>query len=221
MILTGDGGTGKSSLVNHLLKSRMSVCHLPITHLLTPVQLQADLLERLSQLEKKLGQRWTGGGGGKKSQHKTIFFLDDIHLTSKHSSGAAPDLEGVCDPSTDPPPSAPPTDLACPLLELVCYMQRHRRLRDFTRVCEHLLSPRVVASSTPEEYWRLPVRLTRGMCRLPFLLPSDRCLHQIFCRSVRPWLEAFPLEDAGQVADVSVSILNRDYMWQSQVENEE
>lgn len=189
MVLTGDRGTGKSSFVNNLVKSRLSVSQLPINHLSTPVQLQSNVLEKLSQLEKKSGQRWPGGSS-KKSQHRSVFFLDDIHLAPESSASV----------HVGQPPGG--SGLDCPLTELVRYMLSHRRLTDFARACEHLLSPRFMATCTPEAYWRLPVRLTRGVCRLPFLPPSDQCLHQIFSSNINLWLEGFPVHDTNQVAQV-------------------
>lgn len=182
VILTGDRGTGKTSFVNYLLSNRLSISRLPVNHLLTPVNLQSNMIEKLTQIEKKSGQR-----GSRKSSDRNVFFLDDVHLASKSTLAV----------------SASQTDSGGPLLELIRYMLCQHKLRDFTRTYEHLLSFRFVATTTPEDYWRLPTRLSRTMCRLPFLPPSDECLHQIFSRSISLWLEAFPLQDATQVANVS------------------
>lgn len=191
MVLTGERGTGKSSFVNNLIKSRLSVSGFPVNHLSTPVQLQGNLLEKLSQLEKRSGQRYLAAGS-RKSQNRNVFFLDDIHLAPESST-----LDHVGGPV------GAFTDLQYPLLELLRYMLSHRRLPDFGRAIQHLLSPRFIATATPEAYWRLPVRLTRGLCRLPFLPPSDQCLHQILSSNIKLWLEDFPIQDTDQVAQVS------------------
>ena len=191
VIMTGERGTGRTSFVNNLLKSRLSMNRLAISHLLTPLQLQLDIKEKLAQMEKKSGHRFLGGG--KRPQQKHAFFLDDIHLAS-----------ALCtfEPTTaDRSPPSPHSN--SPLLELIRYMLRHRKLTDFARAYEHLLGSKFVATSTPGDYWRLPVRFTRSMCRIPFLPPSDECLHKIFAHSIKLWLEAFPLGDVAQVSDVS------------------
>ena len=157
---------------------------LPVTHLLTPVQLQMDIKEKLAQMDKKAGHRILGGS--RRAQQKHAFFFDDIHLASKNS------VVGSCGLS----------DSHSPLLELICYMLRHRKLTDFTRSYEYLLASKFVALTTPTDYWRLPSRLTRGTCRLPFFPPTDKCLHKIFSRSIYQWLEAFPLQNVSQVANV-------------------
>ena len=189
VVLTGERGCGRTSFVNNLLRSRVSMNRLAVNHLLTPVQLQLDIKEKLVQMEKKSGHRHLGGS--KKSQRKHAFFLDDIHLASKLSaveSSASVGASHTSDPS--------------PLLELIRYMLRRRKLTDFTRSYEHLLVSKFVAVTTPGDYWRLPVRLTRGMCRLPFLPPSDDCLHKIFMHGTSLWLEGFPLGNISQVAKV-------------------
>lgn len=190
VILTGERGTGRTSFVNNLLRSRLSMNRLAVNHLLTPVQLQLDIKESLAQMEKKSGHRFLGGG--KRPQQKHAFFLDDVHLAS---TPVEPN------PSTSAEFSLPPCSRS-PLLELIRYMLGHRKLTDFARTYEHLLVSKFVAMSTPGDYWRLPVRFTRGLCRVPFLPPSDECLHRIFARSINVWLEGFPLRDVAQVSNV-------------------
>lgn len=193
--MTGEKGTGRTSFVNNLLKNRLSMNRLAVTHLLTPQQLQLDIKEKLAQMEKKSGHRFLGGG--KRPQQKHAFFLDDVHLAS-----------ALCNSSTIATTDSPPaTHSNSPLLELIRYMLGHRKLTDFARAYEHLLGSKFVAMSTPWDYWRLPVRLTRGMCRIPFLPPSDECLHKIFAHSIKLWLEAFPLGDVAQVSNVSSKIV--------------
>lgn len=163
-----------------------------VNHLLTPLQLQLDIKESLAQMEKKSGHRFLGGG--KRLQQKHAFFLDDVHLASTPCTVEI-------NPFTSAEFSLPPCSDS-PLLELIRYMLDHRKLTDFARTYEHLLASKFVAMSTPEDYWRLPVRFTRGLCRVPFLPPSDACLHRIFAHSIKPWLEAFPLGDVAQVSNV-------------------
>lgn len=172
----------------------MSMNRLPVTHLLTPVQLQLDITEKVAQMDKKSGHRLLGGA--KKAQQKHAFFLDDLHLASKPCPVEHRNLSAEFTPSQSPHP---------PLLELIRYMLGHRKLTDFARSYEHPMASKFVAMSTPADYWRLPVRLTRGMCRVPFLPPSDECLHKIFASSTKPWLEAFPLGDVTPVLNVSGS----------------
>lgn len=192
VILTGERGTGRTSFVENLLRSRLSLDGLPVSHLLTPVQLQVAIKEKLVQLEKKSGQRFLTGS--RRNVQKHAFFLDDIHLADMEGSTSAPPSTGCRGHGCQD----------CPVLELLRYMLCHHKLTDFTRCCyEHLLSSKFVFTSTPDDYWRLPVRFTRTMCRLPFLPPSDKCLHSIFSCTVSPWLEGFPLEDASLMANVS------------------
>ena len=166
---------------------------LPINHLSTPTQLQRNVIEKLTQIEKRSGQRWLASS--RHSQQRVVFFLDDLHLTPESS---ASDSERAPSPHTGPD---------YPLLELLRYMLTHRRLTDFSRAYEHLLSPKFLATSTNEGYWRLPVRLTKGLCRLPFLPPSDQSLHQIFSSNISPWLEGFPIPDISQMAEVRVTFV--------------
>lgn len=191
VILTGERGTGRTAFVENLLKSRLPLGELPVSHLLTPVQLQVAIKEKLVQLEKKSGQRFLTGS--RRNVQKHAFFLDDIHLANMEGSSASPSTgsggRGSC--------------MDCPVLELLRYMLSHRKLTDFTRCYEHLLNSKFVFTSTPDDYWRLPVRFTRAMCRLPFLPPSDKCLHGIFSCTISPWLEGFPLGDAPLMANVS------------------
>lgn len=188
MILTGERGSGRSSFVNNLLRSRLSMNRLPVNHLLTPVQLQMDVKEKLALLDKK--QKFLGGA--KRSQQKHAFFLHNIHLASKSCDvERRNDRTGVSLSHSD-----------SPLLELLRYMLSHKRLTDFSRSYEYLLISKFVVTSTPADYWRLPVKFTRGICRLPFLPPSDECLHNIFSKNMEPWLEAFPLGDVAQTANV-------------------
>ncbi len=184
-MLTGEVGTGKTSFVDNILRSRLAISRLPTNGLLTPIQLQTNIVEKLTLLEKKSGQRLFGGS--KKSQFRNVFFLDNLHSTLTLS-----------DTDTD-------GDVPSPILELMRYMLCHCKLTNFMRTCEQLLNSRFFAISTPGDYWRLPIRMTRTMCRVPFLPPSDECLHQIFSRSLNLWLEEFPLQDSSQVADVRLS----------------
>jgi hypothetical protein len=192
VILIGERGSGRTSFVNNLLRNRLSMNRLAVSHLLTPLQLQRDIKEKLAQLEKKSGHRFLGGG--RRLQQKHAFFLDDIHLASTAGTAGC----------------APPSSAHSPLLELIRYMLRHHKLTDSGRTYEYLLPSKFVATSTPGHYWRLPVRVTRGMCRVPFLPPSDECLHKIFTHNIRLWLEAFPLGDIiSQVTNVRILLKTR------------
>ena len=183
MILTGEVGSGKTSFVNNILRSRLAISKLPIHGLVTSAQLQTLIIDKLTILEKKSGQRLLGGS--KKAQYRNVFFLDDLHSTLKLSASDGDD------------------EVSSPVLELLRYMLGHGKLSNFMRTCEHLLNSRFVTVTTPGDYWRLPIRMTRAVCRMPFLPPSDQCLHQIFSRSLSLWLDEFPLQDTEEVADVS------------------
>ncbi len=185
-------GTGKTSFAKNLLKTRLSITPLPINHIQTPKQLQTSILQKLAQQEKKSGHRIAGSS--KRTLQKIAFFLDDIHKAPNLSTS----LETHAEESSASSNSSP-------ILELIRYMLCHHKFIDFSRTREHLLNCRFVASSTPGEYWRLPVRFTRNMCRLPFLPPSDECLHQVFSNNLLIWLQNFSstsLGDPQQVANV-------------------
>ena len=182
VIITGLTGTGKTSFVNNLLKSRLSIIRIPITCIETPLCLQSSILTKLAQEEKKTGQKLVGSS--RRLQRKVAFVLDDIHLAPKYDSTAV-------------------TSCTSPILELVTFMVSNHKLVDFARGCDHILNSRFAVITTPGDYWRLPTRLTRKLCRLPFFPPSDECLHQVFSRSIELWLQAFPsIGDVDQVINV-------------------
>ena len=187
VILTGLRGTGKTSFVSNLLGNYFSITRLPISHMRTAKQLQSRILEIVTQQEKKSVRRFSGGH--KKYVQKTAFYLDDIHLA-----------QSFCTDSCDDKSSKTLTN---PSLELIRFMLCHHKLITVTRTYKHYLNCKFVASSIPEDYWRLPVRLTRNMCRVPFLPPSDECLHQVFSSNILFWLQAFPSETLGNADQIA------------------
>ena len=83
VMIVGQQGTGKTSFVQNLIQSRVPVTKLQMSPTLSPNQLQDFILERVSHLERRGGQRMVGGGRGANklaSSMRTTFFLDDIHL---------------------------------------------------------------------------------------------------------------------------------------------
>ena len=171
-MIVGQKGSGKSSLVENLLQSRLPITALQITSPLTAVQLQEKFLNRLSAIEKRAGHRFSH----KHSSNKCIFFLDDVHLANSTSGG--------CD-NHEVKSSA--------VLELTHFVATHHQLFDYSRDYLHTLNEvRFISSCTPEEFWRLPIKFSRAFNSVPFLPPSDDCLKQIFSSSVLLWLQEFP-----------------------------
>lgn len=171
-MILGDKGSGKSSLVENLLQTRLPITRLPITPVLTANQLQEKILTRVNAVEKRAGQHFSHRG----SSNKFIFFLDDLHLAQQRS--------GNNNVST--------------VLELTRFVSSHRQLYDYSRNYLHNLSEaRFISSCTPEEYWKLPNKFSRVFNSVPFLPPSDDCLKQIFSNSVLQWLQEFPDNSIG------------------------
>ncbi len=163
-MIIGNKGSGKSSLVENLLQTRLPITRLPITPALTANQLQDKILARVSAVEKRAGQRFSHRG----SSNKFIFFLDDVHLAQRVGNNVST------------------------VLELTRFVSTHRQLYDYSRNYLHTLSDtRFISSCTPEEYWKLPNKFSRVFNSVPFLPPSDDCLKQIFSSSVLQWLQEF------------------------------
>lgn len=175
-MIIGQRGTGKTSLVENLLQSRLPITRLQITSALAPSQLQEKFLARISALEKRAGQHHTHGA--RKTANKCVFFLDDVHLASKSNN-------------TFPDPMLSSQSPA--VLELTRFASFHHQLYDYSRNYQHTLnSVQFICSCTPEEYLRLPIGFSRAFNPVPFLPPSDECLKQIFSRSVLLWAQQFP-----------------------------
>ena len=176
-MIVGQGGTGKSSLVENLLQSRLPITTLQITSALTAAQLQEKFLARLSAIEKRSGHRYSY-----KQSSKCIFFLDDVHLANSSSVS--------CDSSMVKTST---------VLELTSFVVAHHQLFDYSRDYSHTLNEvRFISSCTPEEFWRLPIKFLRSFNSVPFLPPSDDCLKQIFSNSVLLWLQEFPETSIGE-----------------------
>lgn len=188
VMLVGQAGTGKTSFVENLIHSRLPVTKVQISPTLTPPQLQEILLERINQLDKRSSHRLMGGGRGATklaSSTRNTFFLDDIHLTSSTSQEAA---------SSEINEGGEVGSFCCsPVLELARYAVQQHQLVDLSRSYRHSLnSTNYITSCTPWEYWKLPHQFSHSFNLVPFLPPSDRCLHEVFRRSVLPWLQQFP-----------------------------
>ncbi len=169
VMIIGDKGSGKSSLVENLLQTRLPITRLPITPALTASQLQDKILTRVNAAEKRAGQRLSHRG----SSNKFIFFLDDVHLAQKRGNVST-------------------------VLELTRFVSTHRQLYDYSRNYLHTLSEaRFISSCTSEGYWKLSNKFSRVFNPVPFLPPSDDCLKQIFSSSVLQWLQAFPDNSVG------------------------
>lgn len=189
-MFVGDGGTGKTSFVNNLMKRHLSVSRIGITQTLTSIQLQANILDRLAQQLKQHGQRMVLPK--RSTTLATGLYLDDLHLAHLDDQTSL--------------------NVSSPLLETIRYLLYHRKIADpLRRWYENNLNFKYLASCTPEGYWRLPIRLVKSMCLLPFLPPSDKCLHQVFSQSLQLWLTSFSsssvLWNAKQIANVRQSII--------------
>lgn len=173
-MIIGQRGSGKSSLVENLLQSRLPITRLQITPALTPYQMQDKILSQLGIIEKRAGQRFSQ----RHSTSKCIFYLDDIHLAHRTTTWS------MTKRST--------------LLELVRFTTTHHQLHDYSRNYLHTLNEaKFISSCTPDEYWRLPVEFSRAFNPVPFLPPSNECLRQIFSRNVLLWLQEFPETSIG------------------------
>ena len=180
-MIVGQEGTGKTSFVENLVQSRLPVTKVQMSPTLTSLQLQELILERVSQLDKRSGHRLVGGvrGGASKlaSSMRSTFFLDDIQLALSMSDSGGRIGERVCSP----------------VLELARYAIQQHQLVDFSRSYSHSLNNvHYITSCTPGEYWKLSHQLSHSFNPVPFLPPSDECLHKVFSRSVLYWLEQFP-----------------------------
>ena len=187
VMIVGQEGTGKTSFVENLIQSRLTLSKLQISPTLSPTQLQEFILDRIQQLDKRSGHRLVGGANKHTSAMRSTFFLDDIHFASSTSldvhSGRLED-ESTCSP----------------VLELARFAIQQHHLVDFSRGYTHSLNNvRYIASCTPWEYWKLPRQFSRSFNLVPFLPPSDDYLHQVFSRSVLHWLQQFP--DTGTGGD--------------------
>ena len=185
VMIIGEEGTGKTSFVEHLIQARVPLTRLPITHTLTPLQLQQNLLDRITQLEKRVGQR-LGGASKKTSSIKNVFFLDDIHLASQ-----------VVQPQSL-------VTKHSPLLEIVRFAVDQKQLVELQRDYRHMLNNvRYIASSVPGEFWRLPIQLCHSFNLVPFFPPSDAHLQRVFSQSVLLWLQQFPDTTLGDPESLS------------------
>jgi len=159
VMLVGERGAGKSSLVDNLLATRLHLTRLPVTSALNPPELQERVLVRMNAIEKRAGQRFST----KASSSKVVFFLDDIHLSSR----------GV--------------------LELTRLVATRHQLYNYSRNYVHSLNNvRLLSSCTPEGYWGLPIQLSRAFNPVPFIPLSHSGLKTIFSTSALPWLREFP-----------------------------
>ena len=167
------------------MKRHVSVTRVAITPNLTPLQLRTNFLGKLAQQTKEHRQRQRMSKMSIKTP--TAVYLDDLHLAY--------------------PCNQLSLNFGSPLLEMVRHLIYHQKIADPLRSWyESNLNFKYLASSTPDGYWRLPVQLTRGMCLLPFLPPSDKCLHGIFSQNLHIWLSSFSLSvlgDAKQIAEVT------------------
>ena len=200
VMIVGQRGTGKTSFVENLIQSRLPVTKLQMSPTLSPAQLQEFILERVGHLERRGSQRLVGGGRGASklaSSMRSTFFLDDIHLASSTSRTVVSDRvvgeESVCSP----------------VLELARFAVQHHHLFDISRSYSHSLNNvHYMASCTPWEYWKLPHQFSHSFNPVPFLPPSDQCLHRVFSCSVLQWLQQFPDTATGgdpqPLAEVSI-----------------
>lgn len=172
------------STLQHLIQSRTPLTRLQITHTLTPAALQAAVLDRVVQLERRAGQKLSG----KKSStlaisQKCVFYLDDLHLARGYDSG-----DGLLSAKS-----------SSPLIEAVRYAASQGSLPDYSRNYQHdLHNIRYIASCTPSGFSRVSSRLARTFHPVPFLPPSAECLQQIFSRNVLIWLQQFPESATGE-----------------------
>lgn len=179
----GDRGTGKTSFVNCLMERHVSVSRIAITPFLTPLQLQTSILDKLAQQNKQHRQRVALSKLS--AMMPSALYLDDLHLAY--------------------PGNQLPLNSGSPLLETVQYLVYHQKIADPLRSWYgNKLNFKYLASCTPDSYWRLPVRLTRAMCLLPFFPPSDECLHQLFSRSLQLWLTSFSSSALGNAKQMAM-----------------
>ncbi len=171
-----------SSAIQQLIQSRMPLTRLPVTHTLTAAALQGAILDKVAQLERRVGQKLSG----KKSStvaisQKCVFFLDDLHLARGND-------EALCLAKS-----------ARPVVEVLRYAASQGSLPDYSRNYQHdLHNVRYIASCTPIGFSRLSSRLGGTFHPILFLPPSDECLQQIFSRSVLVWLQQFPETATGE-----------------------
>lgn len=155
----------------------MPVARLPITHMLTPSQLQSALLSQLAQTDKRAGQRFAGGSRKAVTQRQT-FYLDDLHLAATSSR-----------PNGDP---------ISPVLKLVTFAASQKALADTARNFRHdLHGVRFLASCTPDTLPSMFPLLGSVFAPVPLLPLSDEALHRMFSRSIQLWLQQFPTESVG------------------------
>ena len=179
-MIIGREGTGKTSFVENLIHSRLPISKLQMNPMLSPAQLQEFILGRIQQLDKRSGHRLVGGANKHAISTRSTFFLDDIHLAcgvSQSIDNTRLGEESICSP----------------VLELARFAVQQHQLVDFSRGYTHSLNNLCyITSCTPWEYWKLPHQFSRCFNTVPFLPPSDSCLHQIFSHSVLYWLQQFP-----------------------------
>ena len=180
VMILGQEGTGKTSFVENLIHSRLPILKLQISPTLSPAQLQEFILDRIQQLDKRSGHRLVGGANKHATITRSTFFLDDIHLAYGASQNVDSKRMGEECASS-------------PVLELARFAVQQHQLVDLSRGYTHSLNNlRYITSCTPSDYWKLPHQFSRCFNPVPFLPPSDSCLHQIFSHSVLHWLQQFP-----------------------------
>ena len=176
--LVGDGGTGKTSLINHLMRQHTSTHRIAVTPILTPLKLQTSILDKLALKKKHQKQKTL-----LPSMMTTGLFLDNLHLAYLGNLSSSSLLEAI--------------------RYLICHQKITEPQRDWY---ESNLSFNFITTCTPDSYWRLPARVTKNMCLLPFFPPSDECLHQVFLHSLQPWLASSSFSALGntnRIANVS------------------
>ncbi len=178
----------------------MPLTRLPVTHTLTPAALQASILDKVTQLERRAGQKLSGKRSSTVTvSQKCVFFLDDLHLAQGYDSDGAL-LTSVS---------------SSPVVEAVRFAASQGSFPDFSRNYQHNLhSIRYIASCTPSGFSQVLSRLGRTFNPVPFLSPSDESLQQIFSRSVLMWLQQFPESATGNtelLAEVTITVCLNQY----------
>ena len=134
-----------------------------------------------------MGQRLIGSR--KATPQRCTFYFDDLHLAS------CPQQKGGA-------------QLTSPVLEMINFAATQESLMDLTRNYQHHLhNVRYIASCTPSGLPRIPSQFHRSFNPVPFIPPSDECLHQIFSKSVLLWLQQFKesaIGDPEHLAEVSL-----------------